>query len=71
MTVLSDRRKTSPYGLQGGEPGLEGRNILIRDGEEEDLPGKAEVHVQMGDVLSLRTPGGGGWRPWSNEEPSQ
>jgi N-methylhydantoinase B len=61
VTILSERRRTAPYGLRGGEPGKLGRNLLVRDGEELDLPGQAEVRVKAGDVLSLRTPGGGGW----------
>jgi N-methylhydantoinase B len=63
VTILSERRRTVPYGLQGGEPGLPGRNILIRHGQEQELPGKVEVQVKPGDVLSLSTPGGGGWGP--------
>jgi N-methylhydantoinase B len=61
VTILSERRRTAPYGLSGGEPGACGRNVLIRDGEEQELPGKVETRVKAGDVLSLRTPGGGGW----------
>jgi len=61
MTILSERRQTAPYGLHGGEPGKTGRNLLIREGREWELPGQAELEVQPGDVLSLRTPGGGGW----------
>jgi N-methylhydantoinase B len=63
VTILSERRKTAPYGLQGGAPGASGRNVLFRDKEEQNLPGKAELQVEAGDVLSLRTPGGGGWGP--------
>jgi N-methylhydantoinase B len=61
VTILSERRRTAPYGLSGGEPGKPGRNVLIRDGEEQDLPGKVQLQARQGDVLSLRTPGGGGW----------
>jgi N-methylhydantoinase B len=61
VTILSERRRTVPYGLHGGEPGKRGRNTLVRDGQEQDLPGKVEIQVEAGDVLSLRTPGGGGW----------
>jgi N-methylhydantoinase B len=61
VTILSERRQTAPYGLQGGEPGARGRNVLLRDAEEQDLPGKLQIQVQQGDVLSIRTPGGGGW----------
>ena len=61
LTILSERRQTTPYGLRGGEPGKPGRNLLIREGRGQELPGKAEVQVHAGDILSLRTPGGGGW----------
>lgn len=61
VTILSERRRTRPYGLQGGQAGKAGRNLLVRAGQETDLPGKCEIQVEPGDVLSLRTPGGGGW----------
>jgi N-methylhydantoinase B len=62
VTVLSDRRKFAPYGLSGGEPGSPGRNLLLRaDGREEEMPPKFTSWVQPGDVLSIQTPGGGGW----------
>jgi N-methylhydantoinase B len=63
VTILSERRRATPYGLQGGAPGAPGRNVLVRDGVERDLPGKVELQVDAGDLLSLRTPGGGGWGP--------
>jgi N-methylhydantoinase B len=61
VTLLTERRRTAPYGLQGGQPGAPGRNLLMRDNHEEELPGKAECDVNPGDILSLQTPGGGGW----------
>jgi N-methylhydantoinase B len=61
VTILSERRVTAPYGLCGGEAGALGRNVLVVDGKEHELPGKAQFRVGPGDVLSLRTPGGGGW----------
>jgi N-methylhydantoinase B len=39
-SILSDRRRSSPYGLKGGEPGQPGRNSLrTRDGIVQ-LPSK-------------------------------
>jgi N-methylhydantoinase B len=61
VTLLSERRKIPPYGLDGGEPGKTGENLLIRDGEEFPLPAKGSVDLRPGDVLSIHTPGGGGY----------
>jgi N-methylhydantoinase B/oxoprolinase/acetone carboxylase alpha subunit len=62
ITLLSDRRKIPPYGLEGGEPGAAGSNVLKRNGgQEEVLPSKFTTWVQAGDILSIQTPGGGGW----------
>ena len=60
-TITSERRQHPPYGLQGGQPGACGRNSLIRGDEQQSLGGKVAVSLQPGDVLSIETPGGGGW----------
>ncbi len=60
-TLLSERRRRGPYGLAGGEAGLPGENVILRGGEEIPLPGKGTVDLRAGDVLSIRTPGGGGY----------
>ena len=61
VTILSERRVFNPYGLQGGEDGQCGRNILIRDGEEHPLAGKVTVLTREDDVIQIETPGGGGY----------
>ena len=62
VTVLSERRAEGPWGLQGGEAGAPGRNLLVRaDGTEEVLPSKFTRHLQAGDRLCIETPGGGGF----------
>jgi N-methylhydantoinase B len=61
VTILSDRRKNPPYGLSGGGSGQCGENILTRGEKEIPLPGKGMVDLKAGDVLSVRTPGGGGY----------
>ncbi|MGH6962609.1 MAG: hydantoinase B/oxoprolinase family protein [Dongiaceae bacterium] len=66
-TLLTDRRDTRPYGLRGGEPGAPGENALIRGGVETVLPGKVQLQLDAGDVLSIRTPGGGGWGTLNDE----
>jgi N-methylhydantoinase B len=61
VTILSDRRRTAPYGLAGGKPGRPGRNVLTRAGRATPAPAKANFHVRVGDTLRVETPGGGGW----------
>lgn len=61
LTLLSERRKIAPYGLCGGHPGKQGMNRLLRKGHEIPLPSKGTFELQEGDVISLETPGGGGW----------
>jgi N-methylhydantoinase B len=62
ITILSDRRTRGPYGLQGGEPGQPGQNVLIGpDGAEREMPSKFNVWVEAGTTISVRSPGGGGY----------
>jgi N-methylhydantoinase B len=61
VTLLTERRITSPYGLAGGEPGVKGENILIHGEEEITLPGKGSFLLPAGDILRICTPGGGGY----------
>jgi N-methylhydantoinase B len=61
VTLLSERRRLPPYGLLGGSPANPGENVLIHQGQEITLPGKGSFDLQVGDILSLRTPGGGGF----------
>jgi N-methylhydantoinase B/oxoprolinase/acetone carboxylase alpha subunit len=63
VTVLSDRRKSAPYGVRGGGPGGMGRNTLVRKGSAtvETLGGKARLTLRAGDRLRIETPGGGGF----------
>jgi N-methylhydantoinase B len=62
ITVLSDRRRFPPYGLNGGDAGERGVNEVIRrTGDIGELPSKFTMWLEAGDTLSIRTPGGGGW----------
>jgi 5-oxoprolinase (ATP-hydrolysing) len=61
-SILSNRRRVPPFGLDGGAPGAVGRNYILRaDGRREDLPACASVDVGPGDVFVIETPGGGGF----------
>jgi N-methylhydantoinase B len=61
VTLMTERRRLAPWGLAGGRPGSPGRNILSHDGRVRRLPGKGPLRVSAGDVLTVETPGGGGW----------
>jgi N-methylhydantoinase B len=61
ITILSDRRVGRPYGLLGAEAGDAGRNVLITPHGEDEIASKASVWVDAGTVISVRTPGGGGY----------
>jgi N-methylhydantoinase B len=64
LTVLSERRVIAPYGLEGGSPGRVGRNrIRTASGTARTFGGKFTTGAGEGDVLSIETPGGGGWGP--------
>jgi N-methylhydantoinase B len=69
VTLLSERRVTGPDGHAGGGAGARGINLLIRDGVEKSLPGKVTFDGHAGDVISIRSPGGGGWGPTSDAGP--
>jgi 5-oxoprolinase (ATP-hydrolysing) len=62
VTVLTSHRVVPPFGVDGGEPGACGRNLVLRiDGREEVLKGNDERELQAGDVFVMETPGGGGF----------
>lgn len=57
VTLLTERRRNGPRGAQGGADGAPGRNTL----DLTDLPAKCRVGLQPGNLLTIETPGGGGW----------
>ncbi len=61
LTLLTERRETEPWGLQGGGPGKRGRNVLVRGGKSVKLPGKTTLALERGDRIRVQTPGGGGF----------
>ena len=63
LTTMFDRRDVPPYGLQGGEPGALFAMTLTKAGaaEETPLPGKTNLRIHKGDVVTVRSCGGGGY----------
>ncbi len=62
VSLLADRRKIAPYGLQGGSDGKKGQAALIgADGRKRRLPSKFSIAAERGDRIVIETPGGGGF----------
>jgi N-methylhydantoinase B len=69
VTVISDRRVLGPYGLAGGRAGSPGLNRVQprpargagARGGSRALPGKFMVDLAAGAVLTVSSPGGGGF----------
>ena len=69
-TLLAERRCFRPYGLQGGEPGASGVDAVVRGEIREAIPAKARLDLAPGDLLSIATPGGGGWGSADDSPPA-
>jgi N-methylhydantoinase B len=62
LSLMGERRRHRPWGLEGGGPGATGEDWLVRaDGRRERLPAKSTTEVHPNDRLLVLTPGGGGW----------
>ncbi len=62
LSLLANRRKVAPYGLNGGDPGQVGKEWIKREnGRYESIPSSGCVDMKSGDVFSIETPGGGGY----------
>lgn len=62
MSILSERRTLQPYGLEGGEPGMTGKNLLVKkDGVVLNIGAKRSGSLNVGERLVIETPGGGGY----------
>mmetsp|Transcript_16483 Transcript_16483/g.35896 ORF Transcript_16483/g.35896 Transcript_16483/m.35896 type:complete len:1053 (+) Transcript_16483:21-3179(+) len=62
VSILSERRVLQPYGMDGGEPGKCGRNLLIREnGVAVNIGGRCSTSWKVGERLRLETPGAGGY----------
>jgi N-methylhydantoinase B/oxoprolinase/acetone carboxylase alpha subunit len=62
VSLITERRASRPWGLDGGGPGATGANAVEAAegaGAGHDVGDKCTLHLRAGDVLHLRTPGGG------------
>lgn len=62
VSILSNRRLHAPYGLAGAKDALPGENIVLRkDGAVQALSFRESIELEDGDLLVIKTPGGGGF----------
>jgi N-methylhydantoinase B len=57
LSLLTDRRRHRPRGIDGGGDGARGRNLI----NGESVPAKTSRVLDAGDIATVITPGGGGW----------
>jgi N-methylhydantoinase B/oxoprolinase/acetone carboxylase alpha subunit len=68
VTVIAERRILPPFGVAGGEPGAPGCTLVTRPGRgkrvrtrDTVMPGKFTVDLPEGALITVASPGGGGW----------
>jgi N-methylhydantoinase B/oxoprolinase/acetone carboxylase alpha subunit len=64
LSLITERRRSHPFGLAGGGPGAVGENWLWPAGEESrrtPLLDKVTIEMGPGDAVQILTPGGGGY----------
>jgi 5-oxoprolinase (ATP-hydrolysing) len=60
--ILSGFRRVRPFGVAGGEPGDAGANFVRRnDGRLEPLEACAQISLEPGEAIVIKTPTGGGF----------
>lgn len=62
LSLLTQHRIETPYGLHGGAPGKIGEQwLILGDGSKRRLQPTDSLVAEAGDRLRIVTPGGGGW----------
>jgi N-methylhydantoinase B len=76
FSLIAERRRHTPPGAHGGEPGACGRDTLIATDtpggasrQSLVLPAKTTGTLHAGERLRIETPGGGGYGPPSHSKP--
>ncbi|MBY0335322.1 MAG: hydantoinase B/oxoprolinase family protein, partial [Acetobacteraceae bacterium] len=63
LAIYADRFRVPAAGLAGGEAGARASCTIFRDGAEIAVRSKDDVRLRAGDVIELRSGGGGGYGP--------
>ncbi|MFD1587119.1 hydantoinase B/oxoprolinase family protein [Halorientalis brevis] len=57
VSLLTERRRHAPAGVDGGEDGATGQNLI----DDDAVPAKTTQDAPAGTTVTIRTPGGGGY----------
>ena len=57
LNIIAQRRLHAPHGRAGGADGAVGQQFV----NGEPTPGLASLQLEAGDIVEIRTPGGGGY----------
>ncbi|WXG47511.1 MAG: hydantoinase B/oxoprolinase family protein [Candidatus Atabeyarchaeum deiterrae] len=70
VSILAERNKIAPWGLNGGREAARGAYFLLRsDGTQRKIGSKSSFKMNGGDTLIVRTPGGGGYGSPQERDP--
>ena len=61
VSLMGERQRHGPWGLFGGNPGSPGAYGIVRGNMITRLSSKTTLSANGGDVLTVTTPGGGGY----------
>ena len=61
ISLMGERQRHGPWGLSGGMPGSPGAYGIVRRNTITSLSSKTTLTADKGDVLTVTTPGGGGY----------
>jgi N-methylhydantoinase B len=69
VSILSDRAKFAPWGLEGGGDARPAHYVLNPDADARELSSKTTVDLQAGELISVQMGGGGGFGPPRERDP--
>lgn len=69
FTVMAEREWHSPPGLMGGGEGSRTEVYAEHDGQVKRIPTKCSIDLASGDVVTIKTAGGGGYGPYEDRAP--
>ena len=71
VQIRSDRMKSPPYGINGGESSQKARITIHAEGKDQDMPSKFLTTLNKGDVMRVEWPGAGGWGDPLKRDPNR